>query len=125
MNVIINVYKRRSITFKLLLLCVISSGLSSCNTMQIHAAGDDVEENNDTALIQVERSAMTSQGKAIKIKDKRYPCKPDYSPPIQDKTKIIEMLKKSGKITVEMTDLQKNKIVDEFINNKFNHKNSA
>tara|TARA_B110000881_G_C18437731_1_gene444298 strand:+ start:214 stop:627 length:414 start_codon:yes stop_codon:yes gene_type:complete len=57
------------------------------------------------------------------VKNKK--CKPANSPPIKDKNKIYEMLKKSGKVTVDMTDSQQKQIVDSFIHKKTNNHKSC
>ena len=57
------------------------------------------------------------------VKNKK--CKPAHSPPIKDKNKIYEMLKKSGKVTVDMTDLQQKQIIDSFIQKKTNNHKSC
>ena len=76
-----------------------------------------------TQTIENKENKIVSSESATKLKSNK--CKSSYSPPIKDKTKIKDMLKRSGKITLKMTESEQKHIVDNFIHNKMNTNKSC
>jgi len=65
----------------------------------------------------VAEKPVISSEKATVIKSK-LPCIPATTPFIKDKTKLKQMLTKSGRITADMSTEQANLIVKNYINKK-------
>ncbi len=97
-------------TITILVLLTSSISLSSCQNKQ----GDEAlaKQSSDEYTETVEKLSVNA---AIAKTNK--PCKVN-SPPIKDKNKIKTMLLKGGKITADMSELQADKVVRDYIKKK-------
>lgn len=91
----------------LFILIVLVFNLSGCQEQEAQEAKASIKEESSTERVEPIIAPIA-----------KLPCKKSMSPPIKDKTKIKNMLEKSGRITPEMSPQQVEKVVNDYISNK-------